>query len=124
MVYSVFLRIFSPIEAYPVKKMTKNRQKWLKMAFKIFLEYFNFFFGRKWSNKRCSYWSELTPCRISKKSKKIFRGMPAQACHILGPKKDFDGLLLENRHFWEQMTNRKVVDNGLYYLNMHFWPNR
>ena len=44
--------------------------------------------------------------------------------HILGPKTDFDGLLLENRNFSEQMTNRKVVDNGLYYLNMHFWPNR
>ena len=41
----------------------------------------------------------------------------------MGPKTDFDGLLLENRIFSEQMTNRKVVDNGLYYLNMHFQAN-
>ena len=40
--------------------------------------------------------------------------------HVLGPKTDFDGLLLENRIFSEQMTNTKVVDNGLYYLNMQF----
>ncbi len=40
--------------------------------------------------------------------------------HVLGPKTDFDTLLLENRIFSEQMTNTKVVDNGLYYLNMQF----
>ena len=40
--------------------------------------------------------------------------------HVLGPNTDFDGLLLENRIFSEQMTNTKVVDNGLYYLNMQF----
>ncbi len=44
-------------------------------------------------------------------------GMPG---HVLSPKTDFDGLLLENRNFSEQMTNTKVVDNGLYYLNMQF----
>ena len=38
----------------------------------------------------------------------------------MGPKTDFDGLLLENRNFSDQMTNTKVVDNGLYYLNTHF----
>ena len=42
----------------------------------------------------------------------------------MGPKTDFDGLLLENRNFSDQMTNTKVVDNGLYYLNMHCQPNR
>ena len=35
----------------------------------------------------------------------------------MGPKTDFDGLLLENRNFSDQMTNTKVVDNGLYYLS-------
>ena len=37
-------------------------------------------FGQKWSHKRCLYWSELTPCQISKKSEKIFRGVAAKAC--------------------------------------------
>ena len=48
-------------------------------------------------------------------------GMPG---HVLSQKTDFDGLLLKNRNFSEQMTNTKVVDNGLYYLNMKFEQNR
>jgi len=80
MVCSIYIPVFSRLETKIIEKMVKNPQKWPKMAFKIFLKYFNFFFGQKWSNKRCSYWSELTPCQISKKSEKIFRGMPAQAC--------------------------------------------
>ena len=46
--------------------------------------------------------------------------MPGQ---VFAQNTDFDGLLLENRNFSEHVTNRKVVDNGLYYLNMHFQPN-
>ena len=51
--------------------MAKTPQKWPKMAYKNFRKYFNFFFGQKWSNKRCLYWSALTLCQISKKSKNI-----------------------------------------------------
>ena len=40
--------------------------------------------------------------------------------HVLGPNTDFDGLLLENRIFSEQMTNTKVVAKGLYYLSVQF----
>ena len=79
MVCSIYKPIFSRLETKILEKMAKipkNGQKWPI----IFFKYFKFFFGQKWSNKRCSYWSELTPCQISKKSEKIFRGMPAQAC--------------------------------------------
>ena len=37
-------------------------------------------FRQKWSQKRCSYWSEVTPCQIFKKCDNIFRGMTDQAC--------------------------------------------
>ena len=44
--------------------------------------------------------------------------------HVFAQNTDFDGLLLKNRNLSEHVTNRKVVDNGLYYLNMHFQPHR
>ena len=40
------------------------------------------------------------------------------------PKSDFDAILLENRSFSGLGVNRKVVDNGLHYLNTDFQPNR
>ncbi len=39
------------------------------------------------------------------------------------PKSDFEPILLENRNFLGLGVNRKVVDNGLFYLNIHFQPN-
>ena len=47
-------------------------------------------------------------------------GMPG---HVFGQKMDFDAIFLENRNFSEHTTNRKVVDNSLYYLNMQFQLN-
>ena len=37
-----------------------------------------------------------------------------------GLKTDFSANLLENRSFSEHVTNRKVLDNGLFYLNIDF----
>jgi hypothetical protein len=43
--------------------------------------------------------------------------------HVFALKTDFDPILLENRNFSEHVTNRKVVDNGLFYLNIQFQLN-
>ena len=43
--------------------------------------------------------------------------------HVFAQKTDFDAILLENRIFSKHVTNRKAVDNGLYYLNMQFQLN-
>ena len=39
------------------------------------------------------------------------------------PKWPKNGFLTSKMSFPEHVTNRKVVGNGLFYLNMHFWPN-
>ena len=43
--------------------------------------------------------------------------------HVFTQNTDFDGRLLENRNFSENVTNRKVVDNGLYYLRAEYLRN-
>ena len=43
MVCSIYKPIFSRLETKILEKMAKNPKKWPKMAFKFFLEYFNFF---------------------------------------------------------------------------------
>ena len=40
-----------------------------------------------------------------------------------GKKWPKNGFLTSKMNFSEHVTNRKVVDNGLFYLNMHFQPN-